>query len=131
MLQIFLYAPYQTREMPLHLYEVKFRNRPVRADSCANSNSESENLMPLPAMKTAKRCRARTKSTGRQCENPAAFGMAVCRLHGARKRDTVRRGKEHPNYKDGKETLEAKKRSAEMQRELKQLEIWMKKRNII
>jgi len=31
----------------------------------------------------ARRCRAKSKSTGRQCKNPAAWGYRVCRLHGA------------------------------------------------
>lgn len=32
---------------------------------------------------TAKRCKARKKSTGKQCENPAVTGFDVCRVHGA------------------------------------------------
>jgi len=30
-----------------------------------------------------KRCAAKSKSTGRRCKNPAAWGFSVCRLHGA------------------------------------------------
>ena len=44
--------------------------------------------MPLPCIRTnaAKQCHARTKATGKQCLNPAAYAMAVCRFHGARKK---------------------------------------------
>lgn len=34
--------------------------------------------------------------------------MATCRYHGARRPETVRKGKEHPQYKGGLETLQAK-----------------------
>lgn len=42
--------------------------------------------------------------------NPAAFGMGVCRYHGARRPDTVKRGVDHPRYRHGRETREAKAR---------------------
>lgn len=34
--------------------------------------------------------------------------MATCRYHGARRPETVRKGPEHPQYKDGRETQQAK-----------------------
>jgi hypothetical protein len=74
--------------------------------------------MPLPAMKTARRCHATAKSSRQQCHNPAAYGMSVCRLHGARKPATVLRGPAHPNYQHGEATIEAK---ADTARELKEI----------
>ena len=35
--------------------------------------------------------------------------VATCRLHGARKQKSIKRGKYHPNYRHGTETLEAKR----------------------
>lgn len=40
--------------------------------------------------------------------NPAAFGMKVCRYHGARRPETIKRGAIHPQYMHGDETYEAK-----------------------
>lgn len=66
--------------------------------------------MPLPSVTQfgAARCRAITKSAGIGCGNPAAYGMKVCRMHGARRPETVLRGVAHPAYKHGQETLEIK-----------------------
>jgi len=36
--------------------------------------------------------------------------MKVCKVHGARKKETILKGTKHPNYKHGRETLEAKAR---------------------
>lgn len=66
--------------------------------------------MPLPAilLGQARQCRAKSKRSGVRCLNPAAFGMPVCRFHGARRASTVLRGSGHPNYRHGEETLEQK-----------------------
>lgn len=40
--------------------------------------------------------------------------MPVCRYHGSRKQETVRRGANHPQYRHGGETLEAKAERHEM-----------------
>jgi hypothetical protein len=40
--------------------------------------------------------------------------MPVCRYHGSRKPETVRRGANHPQYRHGGETLEAKAERHEM-----------------
>ena len=80
--------------------------------------------MPLPSVKIhgAPQCSARCKATQCQCRNPAAYGMRVCRYHGARRQNTILRGKSHPNFQHGQETLEAKAtRSAGMAR-LQELE---------
>jgi glucans biosynthesis protein len=37
---------------------------------------------PLP-MHQARRCRARSKRSGKPCQAPAVKGWAVCRMHGA------------------------------------------------
>ena len=61
--------------------------------------------MPLPNLN--RRCSAQARSTGNQCLNPAAFGCKTCRYHGARRRETVKVGKAHPQYKHGERTKEA------------------------
>ena len=55
--------------------------------------------MPLPRIKTF--CTATCKATGVACLNPAAFGMPVCRYHGARKPESVARGKAHGQFIHG------------------------------
>lgn len=62
--------------------------------------------MPLPAVEDhgAAQCRARSKRSGERCLNPAAHGMKVCRMHGARRAHTTLRGEKHPAYKHGRET---------------------------
>ena len=75
--------------------------------------------MPLPSVSqhSANQCTARAKSTKHRCLNPAAYGCKTCRLHGARKLTSIKRGKCHPNYRHGTETLEAKRlRSAGLAR---------------
>jgi len=85
--------------------------------------------MPLPCIrsKNAKQCHARTKATGNQCLNPAAHGMAVCRFHGARKKNTILSGKNHPNFKHGQCTLDARAEYKERMLELADLKRIMKK----
>jgi len=61
--------------------------------------------MPLPNLN--RRCSAQARSTGNQCLNPAAFGCKTCRYHGARRRETVKVGKAHPQYKHGERTKAA------------------------
>ena len=68
----------------------------------------------------ARRCSAKCKARGAQCFNPAAFGMAVCRYHGARRPETIKQGAIHPQYRHGGETLEAK---AERSRRLTELRV--------
>jgi hypothetical protein len=80
--------------------------------------------VPLPNITSGKatRCSAKCKATGTQCKNPAAYGMAVCRYHGARKPETVRRGATHPQYRHGGETLLAKADRSSKLAELRHLE---------
>ena len=66
--------------------------------------------MPLPSVEKygARRCHAKSKSTGKQCGNPACLDSksGVCRYHGYRRPETVLRGKQHPNYVHGERSLE-------------------------
>ena len=45
------------------------------------------------AFKDAKRCKARSKTTGKQCKNPAVKGFGVCRMHGAHTNGSKRPGR--------------------------------------
>ncbi len=67
-------------------------------------------MPPLPSVRLhgAQQCKARSKHSLERCKNPAAYGMPVCRFHGARRSETVLRGPVHPQYRHGKETLEMK-----------------------
>lgn len=80
--------------------------------------------MPLPTVISgnAARCTAKCKARGEQCRNPAAYGMSVCRYHGARKPGTIRRGADHPQHRHGGETLDAKAERSKKLAELRELE---------
>lgn len=85
--------------------------------------------MPLPCIKSkqARQCHARTKATGNQCLNPAAYGMRVCRFHGARKKESVLVAETHPNYRHGACTLEVRKEHKKIMLELKDIVKLMKR----
>lgn len=80
--------------------------------------------MPLPSIAKhgATRCRAKAKHSGQRCNNPAAHGMPVCRVHGARRPETVRKGAKHPAWTTGRETMQAKADRSAKLAELRQLE---------
>ena len=80
--------------------------------------------MPLPNIISGKtrRCTAKCKARGDRCRNPAAYGASVCRYHGARKPETVKRGVDHPQYRHGMETLESKAARSRRLIELRELE---------
>ena len=80
--------------------------------------------MPLPSVSqhSASQCTAQAKSTKHRCLNPAAYGCKTCRLHGARKPHSIKRGIDHPNFKDGAETLERKRQRSIKFAELRQIE---------
>ena len=61
--------------------------------------------MPLPNLN--RRCTVLARSTGNQCLNPAAFGCKACKMHGGRRRETIRVDKHHPQFKHGERTQEA------------------------
>ena len=80
--------------------------------------------MPLPSVSrhSANQCTATAKSTRRLCLNPAAYGCRTCRLHGARKPNSIKRGEYHPNYIHGTETLESKRHRSIKLAELREVE---------
>ena len=81
-------------------------------------------MPPLPSVRLygAKQCKARSKRSMDRCKNPAAFGMQVCRFHGARRSETVLRGQAHRNYKHGNRTKETQRRHTELSIRLRELE---------
>lgn len=80
--------------------------------------------MPLPSMRLngAKQCIAKSKRTGLPCNNPAAYGCKTCRMHGARKAESIKRGEQHSNYVHGGRTLEAQAEQSTASRKLQQIE---------
>jgi hypothetical protein len=80
--------------------------------------------MPLPNITKhhAKQCSAQAKSSGCRCQNLAAFGMNVCRVHGARKATTIKRGIDHPNYQHGRETRQGRINRVKAMKRLRFLE---------
>jgi len=79
--------------------------------------------MSLPSLSNgAKQCTALTKRTRQPCKNPAAYGCRTCRMHGARKPETIKRGKDHVNFVHGQRSLEAQLEQSATSRRLQQLE---------
>ncbi len=80
--------------------------------------------MPLPSIKQypSKRCSALTKRTKQPCKNPAAYGCKTCRMHGARKKGSIKRGEHHPNFVHGGRTLEAELEQSALSRKLQRIE---------
>ena len=84
--------------------------------------------MPLPNVASGRtpQCKARSKRSLRRCQNPCAFGMPVCRFHGARRADTVKRGSDHPQYLHGRETQQRRQARREASIRLRNLEDLMR-----
>ena len=82
-------------------------------------------MLPSVSKHNALRCHARAKSSGTRCKNPAAFGCSTCRVHGARRPGSIKRGSDHPNFKTGTETLEAKAERSAKLAELRDIEAEM------
>ena len=61
----------------------------------------------------------------------AAYGCKTCRLHGARKPNSIKRGMDHPNYLHGTETLERKRQRSIKLAELREIENDLIKRGFI
>jgi len=79
--------------------------------------------MPLKSViNGARQCSALTKRTKQPCQNPAAYGCRACRMHGARKAESIKRGKDHFNFVHGRRTLEAQLEQSVASRRLQQLE---------
>jgi hypothetical protein len=70
--------------------------------------------MPLPsvAIHGARQCKAITKRSKSRCLNPAAYACSTCRYHGATPVHTRKSvsGKDHPQFKHGRDTKQAKDR---------------------
>ena len=81
--------------------------------------------MPLPAITKygAKQCQCKSKRTGLPCKNLAAHSCISCRMHGAHRSKNVLKGIEHPNYKYGLDTKEAKIERKKKLAELNELAI--------
>lgn len=81
-------------------------------------------MPPLPNVASGRtaQCRARSKRSLERCKNPCAYGMPVCRYHGARRPETIRRGPAHPQYKHGQETLQMRQTHRESSIRLRHLE---------
>ncbi len=47
---------------------------------------------------------------------------AVCRMHGARHKSSIKRGEEHPNYRHGMETISSKLTRSKKLAELREIE---------
>lgn len=79
--------------------------------------------MPLPSVikHGAKLCSAKSKRTGLPCNNPAAFDCKTCRMHGARRPESIKRNKLHPNYVHGERSIEGIKRHREAMGRIKML----------
>jgi len=57
--------------------------------------------------------------------------MAVCKFHGARRPSSIKRGADHPGYRHGQETLEAKAERSAKLTELRDLESEMAKLGVL
>lgn len=73
--------------------------------------------MPLPRI--LKICTAKSKRTKLPCNNPAAHGCKTCRMHGARRKETILKGSDHPQFTFGHELREMRVVRAEKLKEMK------------
>ncbi len=66
--------------------------------------------MPLPSVRLygAKICQCLSKRTKLPCNNVAAFGTKACRMHGAHRKHARLSGQNHPNFKHGMDSKQAK-----------------------
>ena len=79
--------------------------------------------MPLPSITKyhAVKCLANSKRTGLPCNSPAAYGCKTCRMHGARRPETILRGKDHPGFIHGERSIEGIKSHREVMGRIKML----------
>ena len=78
--------------------------------------------MPLANLTPEKQCQAISHRTGERCKNFKAWGCPTrCRYHGARRPETILRGANHPQFRHGNETKEAKNQRQKSSRRLHEL----------
>jgi hypothetical protein len=94
-------------------------------------NEKCRRNKQMPLANLNRQCSARARSTGNRCLNPAAFGCKTCRYHGARRRETVKVGKAHPNYRHGGRTKDAIEHYWRSMFLLNQLETFARKKGFI
>lgn len=89
--------------------------------------------MPLPSISKhgAKQCTAKSKRSGQRCNNPAAYECRVCRVHGARRPENIKRGADHPNHVHGERSLEGIKSHRESMQRIRELAFIAKKLGVI
>ena len=80
--------------------------------------------MPLPSiLNGALQCQVNCKrKPGVRCKNPAAYGCKSCRMHGAHKSRNTLTGENHPQFKHGRNTKQAKHRQQQTSTKLHFLE---------
>ena len=88
------------------------------------STYSAEFSMPLPSVTkhNAAQCTAMSKRSRERCRNPAAYGCRTCRIHGARRPESIKSGTAHPNYTHGLETLKAKRARSIKLAEIREME---------
>jgi hypothetical protein len=97
------------------------RNTPISARLSAYLSGTT---MPLPNVVSGRtaQCTARSKRSLRRCMNPCAYGMPVCKFHGARRRESILRGSDHPKFIHGREIQQHRQARREASIRLRQLE---------
>jgi hypothetical protein len=78
--------------------------------------------MPLPNLTPENRCTARARRTGERCLRLAAWGCCTCQFHGARRPESIKRGKDNPRYVHGQRTQEAMQAYSQASHKLRELE---------
>ena len=79
-------------------------------------------MLPSVKLYGARRCQAKSRRSGEQCKNPAAYGQKACRFHGAHRSMARLTGPNNPAYKHGRETDEVRAERRERIKELQDLE---------
>lgn len=76
----------------------------------------------MPPRNLKIRCTAIKRKNGERCRNPPAFGCRTCRYHGARRPSSIKRGKDHPQYRHGRDTKAAQAARSEGMSRLRDIE---------
>ena len=79
-------------------------------------------MLPSVKLYGARRCQAKSRRSGEQCKNPAAYGQKACRFHGAHRSVARLTGPSNPSYKHGGETDEMRAERRVRVKELQDLE---------